>query len=193
MGVSPLHDVLRSWSRFDVDHWPQGQIYRFLSCLHIRRPLTAVSFDIGIPYFAPGFITIREYVKYIHDPESTLNLNLKVKFIDCTTLLCVQASVFFVLWHSHTLFGMRVYHNGTICRVHSRTLTSKSKLYLHHEFESDKMSELFDIGISNLAYRCITMENMLCTLLTSVWPWPLTYMWVAGGTSSELYSVFILF
>ena len=36
-------------------------------------------------------------------------------------------------------------------------------------------------------------DNMLCTFLTLVWPWPLTYMYlrVAGGILSEFYSQFL--
>ena len=51
-----------------------------LSCLHVR-PVTSVSFHIGIPFSAHGSITVRECVKYIHDPNTTLTFNLKVKFI----------------------------------------------------------------------------------------------------------------
>ena len=35
--------------------------------------------------------------------------------------LCSALS-FFVLWHSHTLFGTWVYHHGTMCRIHLWTL-----------------------------------------------------------------------
>ena len=165
---------VHSWSRFDVDLWPRGLIYRLLSCLHVR-PVTFVSFEIGIPYFAHGSITMRGFVKYIHDPDMTLNFDLKVKFIGYMTWLCVQASaflsfdivilclayewitmvrcvayihdldltlnydlkvnfigfltcfrvqasVFFVLWHNHSLFGMWVYHHGMMCSIHSWTL-----------------------------------------------------------------------
>ena len=35
-------------------------------------------------------------------------------------------------------------------------------------------------------------DNMLCTFLTLVWPWPLTYMWVAGGILREYCSSFYL-
>ena len=35
-----------------------------------------------------------------------------------------------------------------------------------------------------------SLDNMLCTFLTLVWPWPLTYMRVAGGILSEFYSQF---
>ena len=34
-------------------------------------------------------------------------------------------------------------------------------------------------------------DNMLCTFLTLVWPWPLIYMRVAGGILSEFYSQFL--
>ena len=81
------------WSRFDVDLLPQGQIYRLLSCLLVR-PLTFVSFDIGIPCLAHGSITIRGGVKYIHDPDMTLNCDLKVKFIGSMTWLLFRPQLF---------------------------------------------------------------------------------------------------
>ena len=34
-------------------------------------------------------------------------------------------------------------------------------------------------------------DNMLCTFLTLVWPWPLTYMWVAGCILCEFNSQFL--
>ena len=37
-------------------------------------------FDIGLPYLAHECITIRQCVKYIHDPDSVLTFDLKVKF-----------------------------------------------------------------------------------------------------------------
>ena len=83
-------------SRFDVDHWPQGQIYRLLSCLHVRL-VTSVRFDIGIPYLAHGSITMRGCVKYIHGPNTMLTFDLKVKFIGFMTWLCVQALAFLSL------------------------------------------------------------------------------------------------
>ena len=62
---------VNSWSRIDVDLWPQGQIYRLLSCLYVQA-VTSVSFDIGIPNLTHGSITKRGCVKYIHDPVMTL-------------------------------------------------------------------------------------------------------------------------
>ena len=49
----------------------------FLTCLHVR-PVTSVSPDIDIPYLAHGCIPIKEYVKYIHDPDTTLSFDLRV-------------------------------------------------------------------------------------------------------------------
>ena len=37
---------------------------------------------------------MRRCVKYIHDPDTTLTFDLKVKFIGFMTWLCVQASTF---------------------------------------------------------------------------------------------------
>ena len=46
-------------------------------------------------------------------------------------------------------------------------LTSISKLYFHHGFESGKMSLLFDLGIPNFGIWVYHHE----TILTLVWPW----------------------
>ena len=59
-------------------------------------------------------------------------------------------------------------------------LTSISKLYFHHEFESSKMSLLFDRQTQFWHMGVSPWNNMLCAFMTLVWPWPLTYMWVAG-------------
>ena len=40
----------------------------------MSKPVTSVSFDIGIPYLAHGSIPKRGCVKYIHDPDMTLTL-----------------------------------------------------------------------------------------------------------------------
>ena len=47
-------------------------------------------FDISLPYLAHGSITLRGGVAYIHDPDMTLNLDLKVKFIEVLTFLHVR-------------------------------------------------------------------------------------------------------
>ena len=53
-------------------------------CLSVRlsvqigvRPITFLWFDIGLPYLAHGCITMRRYVTYIHDPDTTLTFDLK--------------------------------------------------------------------------------------------------------------------
>ena len=61
----------------------------FLTCFRVR-PITFLWFDIGLPYLAHGCITMRRCVTYIHDPDTTLNFDLKVKFIGFMTLLYVQ-------------------------------------------------------------------------------------------------------
>ena len=111
---------VHSRSRFYVDLWPQ--IYRLLSCLHVW-PLTSVSFDIGIPYLAHGSITMRGCVKYIHDLDTTMTFDWPQGQIYRVYDMALHSGLsFFVLWHSHTLFGIWVYHHGTMCRVHSWTL-----------------------------------------------------------------------
>ena len=112
---------------FPVRCWPLTSVkfkcfcHVFMSDLYF---LLSVSFDIGIPYLTHGPITMRGCVKYIHDPDRTLTFDLKIKFIGLMTWLCVQVSVSFPLtkYDYHTLFGMWVYHHGTMCRVHSWTL-----------------------------------------------------------------------
>ena len=59
--------------------WPMGHLF---------------CFNIGLPYLAHGSIIIRGCVGYIHDPNTTLSFDLKVKFIGFLTWLCVQAKDF---------------------------------------------------------------------------------------------------
>ena len=50
---------------------------KYIGFCHVHfRPLTSASFDIGIPYLAHGSIPMRECVKYIDDPDTTLNFDL---------------------------------------------------------------------------------------------------------------------
>ena len=84
---------VHSWSRYDVDLWPQGKIYRvFLVCSYLTW--TSVCFDIGLPYLAHESNTMRECVVYVHDPDNILTFDLKVKFIGFMTWLCVRATAF---------------------------------------------------------------------------------------------------
>ena len=96
--------------------------------------------------------------------------------------LCVRPTAFFVLWHfSHTMFGMWVYHRGTMCRMHSWPLYD---LDLSPQYESyiftmnlslARFSLLFDRGIPNFGLWVYHHETKCF-----VHSWPLTYMWVAG-------------
>ena len=96
--------------------------------------------------------------------------------------LCVRPTAFFVLWHfSHTMFGMWVYHHGTMCRMHSWPLYD---LDLSPQYESyiftmnlslARFSLLFDRGIPNFGLWVYHHETKCF-----VHSWPLTYMWVAG-------------
>ena len=82
-------------------------------------------------------ITMRRCVAFIHDLDTTLTLDLKVKFIGfCRVFmtdlfenpdlfaftllmsLCPSCN-FYLLWHKHTKFGTWVYHHERMCRVYS--------------------------------------------------------------------------
>ena len=59
--------------------------------LFVRRSVrlsASVSFDTGIPYLAHRSITMRGCVKYIRDSDTTLNFDLKIKFLGFMTWLC---------------------------------------------------------------------------------------------------------
>ena len=102
---------------------------------------------------------------------------------------------FFVLWQSHTLFGTWVYHHGTMCHVHlwPWPLTSISILYFHHEFESGKISSLFDIGIPNFG---ISVYHHEITCWVHSWPkydldlWPIC-SWQGVSLASFTHSFYL--
>ena len=73
-------------------------------CLSVRlsvqirvQPITFLWFDIGLPFLAHGCITMRQCVAYIHDPDTTLNFDLKVKYIESLKccFLCLAYKLFF--------------------------------------------------------------------------------------------------
>ena len=68
----------------------------FSSCLQVG-PVTSVCCDIGIPYLAHGSTTMTGCVKYIHDPDTTLNFDLKVKFIGLMTWFLFRPQIFYLL------------------------------------------------------------------------------------------------
>ena len=67
----------------------------FLTCFHVR-PITFLWFDIGLPYLAHECITMRWCVAYIHYLNTTLNFDLKVKFIGFLT--CFRVRPWTLIW-----------------------------------------------------------------------------------------------
>ena len=87
--------------------------------------------------------------------------------------LC-SGTAFFVLGHSHTMFGSWVYHHGTMCHIHSWPLYD---LDLWHQYWNnifimnlslERLSLLFDIGIPNFSIWVYHHETICC-----VHSWPL--------------------
>ena len=69
-------------------------------------------------------------------------------------------------------------------------LASTSKLYFHNEFESGKVSLLFDIGTPNFAYGCITTRHVVYILDLRM---TLTFdLYVGVGGNPYLFNKFIL-
>ena len=59
------------------------------------QPIAFLWFDIGLPYLAHGCIIMRRCVAYINDPDTILNFDLKVKFIEFLTCFRVRPITFF--------------------------------------------------------------------------------------------------
>ena len=176
---------LHSWSGFDLDLWPQGQIWLFYLCLFVQ-PINSVCFDIGIPYLAHGSITMRGCVAYINDPDRALTFDLKVQFIEFMTWLCVWATALLSFEKVILCLEWEVYHHGTMCWVHSLPLYD---LNLWPQFQNyiitinlslAKSFLLFDIGIPNSGKWVYYFETTCCVNSSFVWPWPLTYIWMTG-------------
>ena len=97
---------------------PEGKIYRVLN-MFFRPAHNFFWFYIGLPFLAHRCITMRRWVAYIHDPDMTLNFDLKVKFIGFLTCFCVRPITFFLVLHWLTILGTWVTHHETMCCVHS--------------------------------------------------------------------------
>ena len=83
-----------SWSNTTLNFDLKVKFIGFLTCFCVW-PITFFWFDFGIPYLAHGCITIRWCVAYIQDPDRTLNLDLKVKFIGFLKCFCVRPITIF--------------------------------------------------------------------------------------------------
>ena len=86
-------------SQFNIDLWPQGQIYRFLSCLCVQPSWNFCLLWHWHTLFTHGSIITRGWVAYIHDPDMMLTFDLNVKFIGFTTNL-IEIRSFHLLNHS---------------------------------------------------------------------------------------------
>ena len=101
-------------------------------------------------------------------------MNLNVKFIEFYDMALFSYHSFFVLWHSHTMFGTWVYHHGTMCRVqkwplHDHDLWPQYYNYIFTISSNLARSPLlFDTGILNFGIWVIHHETTCC-----VHSWPL--------------------
>ena len=187
MRLSPWDEVSCTFV-IPIRHWPLTKVkfIGFLSYFCVQ-PVTFVCFDIGLPYLAHASITMRGCVAHIHNPDMKLTFDLKVKFTGFITRFLCTGHSFFVLLHSHTMFGMLVYHNGTctMCRVHSWIyMTLLWPQYQHYIFtmalSRARSSLFFYKGISSIRHMGLSpWDNMLCTFLTLVW----LDLWVVTGVS----------
>ena len=134
---------VHSSSWYDVDLWPQRQIYWVYGILCLD--LSFLSFGIVILCLAVEcIITMVRCVAYINELCMTLTFDPNIKIIFSPWI-----------WMGHDVFAFWQRH-----------------------------TKFWHMGVS-------PCDNMLCTFLTLVWSWPLTYMWVAGGFLSEFYSQFL--
>ena len=94
-------------------------------------PITSVCFDIDIPYLELGSITMRGCVAYLHDPDTTLTFDPKVKIIGFMTWLCVRATAFLS------------FDTVTLCLAHECITMVRCVVYIHYL----SMTLTFDLNI----------------------------------------------
>ena len=143
-----------------------------------------------------GCITMRQCVVYIYDPNTMLTFDLKVKFLGFWHCLVFGQIFCHLTWSYHIWrMGISPWDNishSFMTSVWPWPLASISKLYLHHEFVSSQdclcsLTKAFQIGHMAVS----PWDNMLCTFMASVLPWPLTSKSVSlrarGSILSEFY------
>ena len=86
--------------------------------VHIRVRPFDFCFEIGLPYLALGCITMRRCAMYIHDPDTTLNFDPKVKCIGFLTCFCVRPITNFDLTQANHIWHIDLLHEK-MCHVHS--------------------------------------------------------------------------
>ena len=112
-------------------------------------------FDIVLPYLAHGCITIGRCVAYIHDPDTTLNFDLKVKFI----CLCVRAITF-------SWFDIGLPH-----LAHRSITMRRYDTYIH----VPDLMLTFDLKV-----KCIGFMTWLCVWATAFLSFDIVILCLAG-------------
>ena len=136
---------VNSRSQFDVDLWPQGQIYRLLSCLHVW-PITSVSFNIGIPLWHMGLSPWEDVSGQISWSWYNIDLRPQVQIYKVYDMAFYLSLSFFVLLQSHTLFG---------------TWVVKFVAYIHELC----MTLTFDLNIKIIFFTMdLSLARYLCSL-----------------------------
>ena len=160
----------------------------FFSCFCIP-PVTSVCFDIGIPYLAYGYITMRGCVLYIYDSWYDIDLWPQCQIYRVHDMALCSHQRIFVLSHSQTMW---VYHHGTMCCVHPWPLYDLHlwSQYFHHEFETGKIVIALWHRHTKFWHMVYHRETTCC-----VHSWPLYGLdflprcgWPGGGILSEFYS-----
>ena len=103
---------VHSWSIYNLELWPQGQIYRIFD-MFSWPSYNLFLFWHWLTIFGTWCIPIRQCVAYIHDSDTTLTFDLNIKIIFES---CKMSSLFDI---GIPNFGIWVYHHETICCVHS--------------------------------------------------------------------------
>ena len=128
----------------------------FLTCFRVR-PLTIFWCDIDLPYLANESITMRGCVAYIHDPDSTLTFDLKVKFTRST---CCPLTKSYYVWHK----CVSPWH-GLSHTFMTLTFDLNIKVYIFTmNLSLARSSLLFDIpvGIPNFGILVYYNETTCC-------------------------------
>ena len=147
-------------------------------------------FDIGIPYLAHWWITMTQCVAYTRGPDTTLTFALKVKYKGPWHVFVSDPLLQFALafaYHMHMRRCVQLYDafvrddvdfgpHGLIHRVFDIVFCSGYRFIVLSQSNTIFCTWVYPHGTM---YHIFSWDNMLCAFMTSVWPWPLAYMWVA--------------
>ena len=112
---------VHSWSRYDLELSPEGQIYRVFDMFSC--PAHNLFLDWLWHAISGTWVYHHERMCQVHS-WSWYDLELwpQGKIYRVYDMALCSGLTFFVLWQIHTLFDTWVYHHGTMCRVHLWTL-----------------------------------------------------------------------